>query len=150
MLSGDQTADVEIASVSGPSLLDAAQSMLDADAAATALGITIVEVASGHAVLTMTVTKNMVNGLSVCHGGIIFTLADTAMAVASNTCGSRTLASSAAIEFLAPARIGDQLSATCDERIKPGRSALNDTTVTNQDGATIAEFRGRTVTVGDR
>ncbi len=150
MPNGDETTDIETEGNPRRSLLDAAQAMLDADAASTALGITLDEVTLGHAVLTMTVTDAMVNGLEVCHGGIIFTLADTAMAVASNSCGSRTLASSAAIEFLAPATIGDVLTATCNERVKPARSALNDTTVVNQDHVTIAEFRGRTVTVGDR
>ena len=132
------------------SLRLAADEMLANDSASSALGIEIIEVAAGNAVLSMTVTGAMVNGLEVCHGGIIFTLADTAMAVASNTCGQRTLASSATIEFLAPARIGDVLTTTCRERIKPGRSAINDATVVNHEGVTIAEFRGRTVTVGDR
>ncbi|MEZ5380059.1 MAG: hotdog fold thioesterase [Acidimicrobiales bacterium] len=153
MSDGRETPDADTRGDSDPharSVVDAAHSMLAADAAAMSLGITIDEVSVGHAVLTMTVTAGMVNGLEVCHGGVIFTLADTAMAVASNACGRRTLASSAAIEFLAPARVGDVLTATCDERIKPGRSALNDTTVVNHEGVTIAEFRGRTVTVGDR
>ena len=136
--------------ISAADLVAAATAMLEADHASTGLGISVSDISLGRAVVDMTVTDAMVNGLGVCHGGIIFTLADTAMAVASNTCGQRTLAASAAIEFLAPATTGDVLTATCVERIKPGRSAINDTTVVNQDGVAIAEFRGRTVTVGDR
>ncbi|MEZ5227400.1 MAG: hotdog fold thioesterase [Acidimicrobiales bacterium] len=93
MSDGRETPDADTRGDSGPharSVVDAAHSMLAADAAAMSLGITIDEVSVGHAVLTMTVTAGMVNGLEVCHGGVIFTLADTAMAVASNACGRRT------------------------------------------------------------
>ena len=116
------------------------------DAVAAALGMVIVEERPGRAVITMTVRDDMVNGLGVCHGGMIFTLADTAMAYASNAAGPVALASSATIEFLRPATLGMVLTATCDAVTTAGRSVVHDTTVTAEDGATIAMFRGRTVT----
>ncbi len=126
----------------------AAPTVLAGDRASAALGIELVEASIGHAVVSMTVTEAMVNGLGVCHGGLVFTLADTAMAVASNGDGRRTLASGAAIDFLAPSHVGDVLTATCTEIAKPGRNAVNDAIVCNQRGETIAVFRGRTLTVG--
>ncbi len=126
----------------------AAASMFIRDRASAELGIELVEAASGRAVVSMTVTDTMVNGLGVCHGGLVFTLADTAMAVASNSGGGRTLASGAAIDFLAPSHTGDVLTATCIVVAKPGRNAVNDAVVVNQRGETIAMFRGRTLTLG--
>ncbi len=127
-----------------------ATAMLSADAAAQALGIRLVEAELGLATVTMAVTPAVVNGLGMCHGGVMFTLADTAMAIASNSCGVKTLASAATIEFLAPAQVGDTLTATCRELLKPGRSAVNDAVVVNQHGDTLAVFRGRTISVGER
>lgn len=120
--------------------------MLAADAASRTLGIELVDASAGSATVSMLVTEAMVNGLGVCHGGVVFTLADTAMAIASNSSGVPTLASAASIELLAPSAVGDRLSATCTEVIKPGRSAINDAVVTNSDGTVVALFRGRTVT----
>lgn len=121
--------------------------MLSADAASRTLGIEIVDASLGKATVSMVVTEAMVNGLGVCHGGVVFTLADTAMALASNSSGAPTLASAASIELLAPSHIGDRLQATCTEVVKPGRSAINDVTVINQNDDVVAVFRGRTITL---
>lgn len=124
-----------------------AHEMMATDAASRALGIELVDASAGCATVSMLVTDAMVNGLGVCHGGVVFTLADTAMAIASNSSGVPTLASAASIELLAPSAVGDRLRATCTEVIKPGRSAINDAVVTNQDGTVVAMFRGRTVSM---
>lgn len=121
--------------------------MLSADAASRTLGIEMVDASPGKATVSMVVTDAMVNGLGVCHGGVVFTLADTAMALASNSSGAPTLASAASIELLAPSEIGDRLQATCVEVAKPGRTAINDAVVINQNDEIVAVFRGRTVTL---
>lgn len=98
--------------------------------------------------MAMTVLPEMTNGLGVCHGGILFTLADTAMAHASNAGNEQSLATNAMIDFLAPARIGARLVARATQQAKPNRNAVHDVSVTANDGTLIAVFRGRTLTVG--
>jgi acyl-CoA thioesterase len=115
------------------------------DHVAGMLAMTIVEERPGRAVVVMTVRDDMVNALGVCHGGMIFTLADTAMAYASNAAGPVALAASASIEFLRPVTLGTVLTATCVAVATTARSVVHDTTVTADDGATVAIFRGRTV-----
>jgi acyl-CoA thioesterase len=114
-----------------------------ADVAARALGMAVGSSGSGHAVVTMTVAASMANGHGVCHGGLIFTLADTAFAYACNSHGGTHLAAHASIEFLAPARVGDVLTAEADENWRGGRSGLTDVNVKDQGGRLIAIFRGR-------
>ena len=114
-----------------------------ADVAAQALGMAVAQSASGHAVVTMTVAASMANGHGVCHGGLIFALADTAFAYACNSNGGTHLAAHASIEFLAPARVGDVLTAEADENWRGGRSGLTDVSVKDQGGRPIAIFRGR-------
>jgi len=116
------------------------------DHVADALAMTIVEARPGRAVVTMTVRDDMVNALGVCHGGMIFTLADTAMAYASNAAGPVALAASASIEFLRPAMLGTMLTATCVAVATSSRSVVHDTIVTADDDVAVAVFRGRTVT----
>ena len=116
--------------------------MYAADRASQALGITIGDVAPGRATARMTVTAEMVNGHDVCHGGLVFTLADTAFAFACNTHGVVTLAAGADVVFVAPARLGDELVATAVERHRGRRTGLCDVTVRRGDEL-IAEFRGR-------
>lgn len=120
------------------------------DRTAHLLGITIQNVAPGKATATMTVGDDMVNGLGVCHGGLMFTLADAAMAYASNAAtpeGSQALATSATVDFLAPAMIGQRLTATAVAQGAAGRSTIHDVNVRNEDGLLVASFRGRTLTV---
>ncbi|WP_136637514.1 hydroxyphenylacetyl-CoA thioesterase PaaI [Pseudooceanicola onchidii] len=117
------------------------------DRASQGLGMQIAEVTPGRAVLTMSVREDMVNGLDVCHGGFIFTLADSAFAFACNSYNQLTFAQHCAVTFHAPGRLGDTLTATAQEVTRQGRSGLYDVTVTDGSGALIATFRGHSRTV---
>jgi acyl-CoA thioesterase len=129
---------------------DAAESMYADDAASKGLGMEIRDVTYGGAVVTMTVRDDMVNGLDICHGGLVFSLADSAMAFASNSYNQHAVAINAEIDWVRPARRGDTLTATATERHRAGRSAITDVVVANQAGETVAYFRGRTRTVDGR
>ena len=120
-----------------------AQGMLAKDAMSQALGISILEVRPGCARLKMTVRPDMSNSHSICHGGAIFALADSAFAFACNSYNHSTVASGCTIDFITPARIGDELTAEAIQRALPGRLGLYDVAVTNQSGHPIAFFRGR-------
>lgn len=126
---------------------DCAEAMWKDDAASRGLGMQLVSVAPGQAVMTMTVTERMVNGHNICHGGYIFTLADSAFAFACNTYNQRTVAQHCAVTFLNSAFLGDNLVARAIERQRMGRSGLYDITVTRDDGFVIAEFRGHSRTI---
>jgi acyl-CoA thioesterase len=126
-----------------------AESMYAADTASRALGISISDIGPGYAVATMTVTDAMVNGHGICHGGYVFTLADTAFAFACNTYDERTVAAGADIAYLEPVRAGTDLAATAVERARRGRSGLYDVTVRTGTGVTVAEFRGRSRSLGE-
>ncbi len=119
-----------------------AEAMYAADLASQTLGIAVSDVSPGRANARMTVTATMVNGHDVCHGGLVFTLADTAFAFACNTYGVVTLAAGADVVFVRPARLGDELVATAVERHRGRRTGLYDVTVRCGD-AVVAEFRGR-------
>jgi len=116
--------------------------MYERDAAARALEIALEEVAPGYARLTMRVAATMVNGHDVAHGGLIFTLADTAFAYACNSRNERNVALNAAISFVAPARAGDRLVAIATERSRAGRTGIYDVEVRDERDAMIAVFRG--------
>jgi acyl-CoA thioesterase len=124
-----------------------ADAMWADDKAAKALGMRIDHVAAGRATLSMSVTDAMVNGHGLCHGGYIFTLADTAFAYACNSYGQRTVAQHAQITFIVPGRLGMRLSAEASERQKADRSGIYDITVRDQTGQVIAEFRGHSRTI---
>ena len=98
----------------------------------------------------MKVRADMTNGHAICHGGMIFALADSAFAFACNSQGEASVAASGSIDFLAAAREGDELTASARELWRGGRSGIYEVTVTNQAGATIALFRGRSHRIGDR
>jgi acyl-CoA thioesterase len=117
--------------------------MFARDRATQAMGMTIDKVSAGHAELTMTIRGDMLNGHSTCHGGLIFTLADSAFAFACNSYNLTTVASGCSIEFLAPAREGDTLTAVAQERSAIGRTGVYDIDVRNQQGTLIAVFRGK-------
>jgi len=118
--------------------------MWEADDASRALGMEAVEVSLDHARVRMTVTGAMVNGHDIAHGGYIFTLADSALALPCNSRGSLTVPAGADITFVASAHRGDVLVADATQRTAYGRSGITDVTVTREsDGSTIAEFRGR-------
>lgn len=122
-----------------------AEEMLAGDRASTGLGIEVTRAAEGVAVATLEIGEHHCNGLGVCHGGFIFTLADTAMAFATNAAGERAFATNAEVDFVEAARPGDVLTATCQRIVLRGRSGISDATVTNQRGDTVAVFRGRTL-----
>lgn len=123
--------------------------MWGADAASRALGMRVVSVEPGGAVVAMLVRDDMVNGWEICHGGLIATLADSAFAVACNSRGRVTVASGFDVSFLEPGRLGDELVATARERSLRGRSGLYDVAVARaSDGVVVAEFRGRSRATG--
>ena len=126
----------------------AAQALFAGDQASRNLGITIDEVRPGFACLRMVVRTDMVNGHGMCHGGIVFALADSAFAVACNTHNAVTVAAAASIDFLAPAHGRDELVATARELWRSKRSGLYEIGVSNQRGETIALFRGRSHCIG--
>lgn len=126
----------------------AAQKMFEDDRASRSLGMRIAAIRPGYAKLTMTVRADMTNGHATCHGGFIFTLADSAFAFACNSHNLRTVAAGCLIDFLAPAHDGDELTAEATEQALAGRSGIYDVAVTNQHGATVALFRGRSRQVG--
>ena len=112
------------------------------DAASRWLDISIEEVRPGYARLSMHVTESMLHGHDVAHGGLVFTLADTAFAYACNSRNERNVALNAAISFAAPARLGDKLVAVAEERSRAGRTGVYDVEVQNQSQDTLALFRG--------
>ena len=113
------------------------------DRASKALGMQVVAVGPGSATLTMTVRDDMLNGHSICHGGFIFLLADSTFAFACNSYNRNTVAQGCSIEYLAPAHGGDVLRATGVESSRSGRTGVYDIDVRNQDGTTVALFRGK-------
>ncbi len=116
------------------------------DYASQALGMAVTHIAPGAATLTMTVRRDMLNGHAICHGGLITTLADSTFAFACNAYNELTVAAGFTMDILAPAQEGDVLTAHCVEQNKGGRLGLYDVLVTNQNGAQIGLFRGRSYT----
>ncbi len=119
------------------------------DRASNAAGIVLVDAAPGDVTVEMTVTKEHVNGFDICHGGVLFTLADTAFALCCNSHGPQTVAAGADITFCKPAAVGETLTARAVERTRFGRSGVYDVTITRGDGEIVAEFRGRSRTIGE-
>ncbi len=126
--------------------------MYAADTASQALGIDLSGIAPGRATATMTVTAGMVQGHGTCHGGYLFLLADSAFAFACNSHGPATVAAACDIVFLTPVHEGDELVAEAVERVTFGRSGICDVTVRRTNGGSpgevVAEFRGRSRTIG--
>jgi acyl-CoA thioesterase len=122
--------------------------MLATDDASRALGMSVEATAPGRARVSLVVTRAMANGFGICHGGIIFSLADSAFAFACNTYDDLSVAAAASIEFLKSANVGDRLTADARERQRGRRSGIYDVSVTNADGEEIAVFRGRSASLG--
>jgi acyl-CoA thioesterase len=127
-----------------------AKTLYDPDRASQALGMRITAIAPQRCTVTMPVRADMTNGHAICHGGIIFTLADSAFAFACNSGGEATVAATGSIDFLAAAHEGDTLTASAHELWRGGRSGIYEVQITNQAGATIALFRGRSHRLGGR
>ncbi|MCP9482948.1 hydroxyphenylacetyl-CoA thioesterase PaaI [Shimia sp. CNT1-13L.2] len=124
-----------------------AAAMWAGDEASKWFGMQIDEVDEGRAVLSMTVGPEHCNGHGTCHGGVSFSLADSAFAFACNSRNKSTVGQHTFMSYLAPGRAGDRLTATAEEVSLTGRSGIYDVKVTNQDGVVIAEFRGVSRTV---
>lgn len=120
------------------------------DNASRALGIGIEIPEPGSAVATMTVRKDMVNGFDICHGGMVFTLADTAFAFACNAYDDVTVAGAGSIDFLRPVFLDDELKAVALEEHRGRRGGVYAVEVVNQRGEFVALFRGRAISRGQK
>jgi acyl-CoA thioesterase len=120
-----------------------AAALFERDRASQALGMAIASVRPGFARLTMSVRADMVNGHELCHGGLLFTLADSAFAFACNSYNESTVAAAGAIDFLLGARLGDELTAEARELWRSKRNGLYEIVIFNQHGERVALFRGR-------
>jgi len=130
-----------------PTVEEVGASMMSRDVTAQWLGIALDEVRAGYARMHMTVKPEMANGHGICHGGLIFTLADTTFAYACNSYNQVALASSCMIDFLAPGQVGDVLGAEAVEQALRGRQGVYDVRITNQQGELIALFRGKSTQI---
>ena len=124
-----------------------AKAMWNDDSASQRLGMSLDNIAPGEATLSMDITAEMSNGHGNCHGGYIFTLADSAFAFACNSRNQITVAQQNSITYINPGRIGDRLTATAREVSLRGRSGIYDVRITNQQGEHVAEFRGHSRSV---
>jgi acyl-CoA thioesterase len=126
------------------------EAMFARDRASQALGMALEEMRPGYARLRMVVRADMLNGHGTCHGGLVFALADSAFAFACNSHDVRTVAAGCSIEFLSPAREGDELVAVAEERFRAERNGVYDAEVRRADGSLVATFRGRAAATRER
>ncbi|CAB3762574.1 hydroxyphenylacetyl-CoA thioesterase PaaI [Paraburkholderia solisilvae] len=124
-----------------------AASMLEADACSRALGLELLEVRAGYARMQMQVRADFLNGHHICHGGLIFTLADSTFAFACNSRNINTVASGCSIEFLRAVHGGETLTAEAVEQSLTGRTGIYDIRVTNRANETVAMFRGKSAQI---
>ena len=117
------------------------------DSANPWLGMSLDHVDEGTATLSLEIEKHHTNGHGVCHGGVIFALADSAFAFACNSRNQATVAQHNSITYIAPGPLGERLTATAREVSLTGRSGIYDVSVTTQDGTLIAAFRGGSRTI---
>ncbi|RBP18166.1 acyl-CoA thioesterase [Roseiarcus fermentans] len=125
-----------------------ARRMLAGDRVSRSLGIALVSAGEGHAALSMTVRDDMLNGFGTCHGGVLYTLADTALSCACNSRNERFVAHHCSMIYLRPGEPGARLTARAVERSRAGRVGLYDVTVTDSSGAVVAEFLGHARRIG--
>lgn len=124
-----------------------AEVMYEQDEATRFLGISLNSISPGEAIMSMEVKPWMLNGHQTCHGGFIFSLADSVFAFACNSRNQIVVGQSVSIDYVAPAKLGDILTASSLERKVGGKTGLYDVTVTNALGDDIAYFRGRSYRV---
>ncbi len=134
---------------SGPQVIAEAscQAMLAGDRVSRSLGIRLLDAGPGHARLGMVVTEDMLNGFGTCHGGILFTFADTALSFACNSRNQRSVAHHCSIVFLRPGKLGQQLVATATERALSGRIGIYAVDIRDEAGQTVGEFFGHSRTI---
>lgn len=111
------------------------------------MGMELLFCKPGHASMRMTIEDKHLNGHQMCHGGFIFTLADSTFAFACNSHNNATVASAASIEFLKPAHVGDTLTCVGVEQVMSGRHGVYDMTVRNQHDQVVALFRGKSAQI---
>ncbi len=136
--------DTHIDPAKAQALAEAAgAAMYSRDRASQALGMTLDEIRPGYARMSMPVREDMLNGHQSCHGGFIFSLADSAFAFACNSHNFNTVGAGCSIDYLAPGRLGDVLTAEAVEQALAGKTGVYDIEVRNQDRRTLALFRGK-------
>lgn len=124
------------------------QAMFAVDRASkTTMGMELISCEPGRAVMRMTVDERHLNGHQICHGGFIFTLADSTFAFACNSHNKNAVAAGCSIEFLKPGRLGDVLTCVGVEQTLSGRHGIYDMKVSNQEGDVIALFRGKSAQI---
>ena len=124
------------------------ESMFAADRASREfMQMELLSCAPGQAVMRMTVRQDMLNGHEICHGGLIFTLADSTFAFACNSYNKVAVAAGCSIEFLKPAQLGDVLTCEGVEQTLQGRHGIYDMRVCNQRGEVVAMFRGKSAQI---
>jgi acyl-CoA thioesterase len=134
---------VSAAELTGDALARAcAEAMYERDAASRSLGMVIEVARPGYARVSMRIVESMVNGHAIAHGGMTFTLADSAFAFACNSRDEPNVALQASISYVSAVKLGDVLVAEAQERSSKGRTGVYDITVTRGDGEAVALFRG--------
>ena len=127
--------------------LATAQAMYESDKCSRALGLELLEARPGYARMQMNVRADFLNGHGICHGGMIFTLADSTFAFACNSYNINTVAAGCSIEFLRAVKGDDRLTAEAVEQSLAGRTGIYDIRVTNSEGETVAMFRGKSAQI---
>ena len=131
-----------------PAITAAVAHLAASDPCPTAHGIVAVEATPGRSTVSMVVREDMLNGHGICHGGMTFMLADTALAYAANAGNQATVTTSSSVSYLAPARLDDRLTATCRVVAQGPRAGVYDVEVRTQQDVLVAAFRGNTLTTG--
>ncbi|MFJ2994929.1 hydroxyphenylacetyl-CoA thioesterase PaaI [Pandoraea sp. NPDC087047] len=123
------------------------EAMYSTDRASQWLGMELQEVRPGYARMTMRIRDEFLNGHAICHGGLMFTLADSTFAFACNSYNVVTVAAGCSIEFLKPVSGGDTLTAEAQEQVLSGRHGIYDIRLTNNAGEVVAMFRGKSAQI---
>lgn len=134
--------------MSAPAIHPVVRHVAARDTAALALGVEVLEARPGFARCALTIAERHTNPHGVCHGGVLFTFADSAFGYACNAYNQVTLAQGADIDFVRPGRVGERLVAVAEERVRAGRSGVYDVTVATEAGEIVAILRGRSRVVG--
>ncbi len=123
------------------------EAMYSSDRASQWLGMELQEVRPGYARMSMRIRDEFLNGHAICHGGLMFTLADSTFAFACNSYNINTVAAGCSIEFLKPVAGGDTLTAEAQEQVLSGRHGVYDIRLTNSAGEVVAMFRGKSAQI---